>query len=72
MAEIDSFTQRRLIKFVETHRAREGALPTLLDFEAAGFTKELVNQAVRKKLLEELYVTLTNGSVMKGFAVVRG
>lgn len=70
MSKLDPFTQRRLLRFVENWREKGGVLPTLQDFDKAGFSKELVNQAVREKLLEEFYVTLTNGTVVKGYKCV--
>lgn len=67
MTEIDPFSRQRLIRFIGEHRRRTGQLPTLTDLEREGFTKTFVNLAVRKKILNELYVTLTNGTVMKGY-----
>jgi hypothetical protein len=67
MGALDPFTARRLSRFVEDHRAKSGQLPTYADFEKAGFARELVKEAERAKLIEELYVTLTNGTVVKGF-----
>jgi hypothetical protein len=63
----DPFTLRRLTRFAETFRATKALLPTLKDFEEAGFGKELVDQAVKKELLVELYVNLTSGAVVKGY-----
>lgn len=67
MAELDPFTRARLFRFIDEHRRREGTLPTLQDLERGGFAKALVNDAVRQGLLSELYVTLTSGSVVKGY-----
>jgi hypothetical protein len=64
---IDLFTQKRLVRFVEDHRSKSGQLPTFGDLENAGFARELVKEALRVKVLEEFYVTLTNGTVVKGF-----
>jgi hypothetical protein len=69
MAKLDPFTRKRITRFVEDHRAKSGQLPTFADFEKAGFEKSLVKEAERAKLIEELYVTLTNGTVVKGFKV---
>lgn len=66
---IDPFTQRRMIRFVQDFRARNGQLPTFRDFSDAGFAENLVKQAVRARLLEELFVTLTNGTIVKGIKV---
>jgi hypothetical protein len=64
---MDTFTQRRLIRAVENIRSETGQLPTLKDFEAQGFDKEAVKAALKLGLIEEFYVTLTSGSVVKGF-----
>ncbi len=64
---IDLFTRKRLVRFVEDHRTKSGQLPTFGDLESAGFARELVKEALRVKVLEEFYVTLTNGTVVKGF-----
>jgi hypothetical protein len=69
MSRIDPFTERRLLKFIETHREREGQLPTLRDFEQNGFLKDVIDAAIKQKLIEMLYVTLTNGSVVKGYKI---
>jgi hypothetical protein len=64
---LDTFTLQRIRKFVLDFRVRSGQLPTLSDIEKAGFPKTAVELAKKKKLIEELYVTLTNGSIVKGF-----
>ena len=66
---LDPFTQRRLLRFLEEFRARQGVLPTLKDFEAGGFERDQVEQAIRQGLIEQFYVTLTSGTVVKGFKV---
>jgi hypothetical protein len=63
----DPFTLKRLVRFAESFRERTATLPTLKDFEADGFDKALVDGAVKKGLLAELYVTLTSGAVVKGY-----
>jgi hypothetical protein len=69
MSRLDPFTSRRLAKFIEEFRQSSGVLPTLQDFEKAGFARELVEQAVRQKLIEQFYVTLTSGTVVKGYKI---
>lgn len=69
MPKLDPFTIRRITKFVEDHRAKSGQLPTLKDFEASSFDRELVDTAVRVGLLEAFYVTLTNGTIVKGYKI---
>ncbi len=69
MSRIDPFTERRLVRFVEEHRRKSGVLPTLQDFEASGFPRTQIDQAVRQKVLEQLYVTLTSGTIVKGYKV---
>lgn len=66
-SKIDPFSTRRLQKFVDDHRETTGQLPTLRDFAGAGFHERMIKQAVREKLLVELYVTLTNGTIVKGY-----
>ncbi|MCM2278082.1 MAG: hypothetical protein NDJ89_08395 [Oligoflexia bacterium] len=68
---MDLFTRRRIARFIEDHRARSGQLPTFQDFEKAGIEKTLVKDAIREKLVEEFYLTLTNGAVVKGFKVAK-
>lgn len=65
-AALDPFTTRRMIRFTEEFRGKNGQLPTFRDFAFAGFPEELVKEAVRAKVLEEFYVTLTNGTIVKG------
>jgi hypothetical protein len=54
-------------KFVEDFRARSGQLPTQSDFASAGFEKSHLSEALKSKLIEELYVTLTSGTTVKGY-----
>ena len=67
---MDAFTGKRLIRFIEDFRAKTGQLPIFKDFEEAGFSKEVVKEATRANLIESFYVTLTNGTVVKGFKPV--
>lgn len=71
MSKLDPFTERRILKFVGDHRGAEGSLPTLKDFDAAGFGKEIVDAAVKQGLIEQFYVTLTNGTIVKGYKINR-
>ncbi len=64
---MDLFTLKRLAKFVAEHRLSSGQLATYQDLEKAGFSKEEIQSAKKKKLIEEFFVTLTNGTIMKGF-----
>jgi hypothetical protein len=64
---IDPFTLRRIARFIDDFRSREGVLPTLKDFEANGFERTLIDSAVRDEKLELLYVALTNGTIVKGY-----
>jgi hypothetical protein len=72
MPKLDPFTQRRIRKFVENFRSTQGQLPTLRHFQEAGFSKEIVDLAVTDRVLEEFYVTLTNGAVVKGYKINQG
>jgi hypothetical protein len=67
MTRIDPFTRKRLERFVEDFRQREGQLPTLENLADGGFPKEKVEDAIRDEILSEFYVTLTNGVVKKGY-----
>lgn len=67
MSKANAFELRRLLKFIDTFRATQAQLPTLKDFEAEGFAKEVVDSAEREKQIEKLYVTLTNGAIVKGY-----
>ena len=69
MAKLDPFTQRRIARFIEDFRKRSGQLPTLGDFEKNGMDRNLVDQALKDSIIEKFYVTLTTGTIMKGFKV---
>lgn len=69
MPKLDPFTARRITKFVEDHRAKTGQLPTVQDFESNGIARELIDSAERNGLIEKFYVTLTNGTVVKGYKI---
>lgn len=66
---MDALTRQRVRRFVSDFRTRTGQLPTLKDFAAAGFDKKAVERCVRDKVLQEMYVTLTNGVIVKGYKV---
>lgn len=66
-ARLDPFTRKRLEKFVTDFRADSGVLPTLRDLADAGFDKAKVDAAIRDGVISEFYVTLTNGTVVKGY-----
>lgn len=69
MSRIDTFTSKRITRFVEEFRARSGQLPTLQDFEKSQIPRSTVDQAVREEILEQAYVNLTNGPMVKGYRV---
>lgn len=71
MVAADLFTLRRLAKFVESFRSRRGQLPTLSDLEKEGYERSTVDAAVKKKLIQGLYVTMTTGAVVKGYQIVK-
>ena len=54
---------------MEHDRRSAARQPTLKDFEGAGFAPALVARAVREEKLQELYVTLTTGAIVKGYKV---
>ncbi len=64
---LDPFTRKRLEKFITEFRAHAGVLPTLKDLADAGFEKSRVDDAIHDKVISEFYVTLTNGTVVKGY-----
>lgn len=64
---IDTFTRKRLEKFVADFRERSGVLPTLADLANAGFDRAKIDDAIHDRILVEFYVTLTNGTVVKGY-----
>ncbi len=62
---MDPFTQKRLLRVIEKFRGSKGELPTLADLAKEGFDKAAVDDGIRLKLIEELYLNLTDGSVRK-------
>jgi hypothetical protein len=66
---LDPFTRRRLVRFIEEFRSRSGQLPTLQDLEGNGFDDDRVKSAIKEKVIEPFYVTLTNGTIVKGFKI---
>jgi hypothetical protein len=62
---MDDLTRRRLLKFVESYRKQTGQLPTLKEFEMAGFHKTIVEKSIKLKVLEQFYITLTSGTIVK-------
>ena len=67
MTKINPFTAKRLTKFLEGFRRRTGVLATYNDLDEQGFTRIQIDTATRLKIIEEFYVTLTNGTIVKGF-----
>ena len=66
---MDPFTQKRLLKWIERFRTETGELPTLAEFASVGFDKSAVEKAERLELIEQFYITLTDGSIRKGYKV---
>ncbi len=66
---LDPFTRRRLVRFIEDFRTRSGQLPTHNDLEGNSFDGELIKSAIKEKVIEEFYVTLTNGTIVKGYKI---
>lgn len=69
---LDLFTKTRLERFVRDFRTKNGQLPTLQDLAKNGFDKATVTKGLKEKVIEEFYVTLSNGTVVKGFKVNSG
>ena len=66
---LDLFTRRRLVEWVKNFRTRTGQLPTLQDLLKGGFSHSCIDQAIKEKCLEQFYVTLTHGSIVKAYKV---
>lgn len=66
---IDRFTQERLKKWITEYRKSTGQFPTLTDLETAHFDRSMIDRAVRSQILEEHYVTQTNGVIRKGYSI---
>lgn len=64
---MDPFSQRRLMNFIANFRGQNGQIPTLKDLAQAGFDGDAVKAALKLQLIEEFYVTLTNGTIVKGY-----
>jgi len=69
--KLDLFTQKRIEKFVSEFRSKQGQLPTLKNLEAGGFSPDQIQAAIQSKVIEEFYVTLTNGTIVKGYKLTR-
>jgi hypothetical protein len=69
VTKLDPFTRKRIERFIEKHRSSSGQLPSFQDFERGGFDRELIKVAERQGFIEEFYVTLTNGTIIKGYKV---
>jgi hypothetical protein len=67
---LDPFTERRVRRFIEEFRVKTGQLPTLRDFQESGITEDVVKGAIKAKLIEERYVTLTSGTIVKGYVLL--
>ncbi|MGK5082507.1 hypothetical protein WDW37_04300 [Bdellovibrionota bacterium FG-1] len=70
MTQLDPFTSRRITRFIEDCRARQGQLPTLKDLREGGFPESTIDLALKARLIESFYVTLTNGNIVKGYKIV--
>ena len=66
---LDQFTGRRILKFITDFKIKTGELPTYQNLEENGFDTDTIKQAIKDELIEELFVTLTNGTIVKGFRV---
>lgn len=69
MGTLDAMTRARIIRFVRTFRETQGQLPTLRNLEDEGFSSETIKLALKMKAIEEFYVTLTTGAIVKGYKV---
>jgi hypothetical protein len=64
---IDPFTKKRILSIIDAHRSKAGVLPTLQDFNSLGVSESTIDSAVREKIIELRYVTLTSGTILKGY-----
>lgn len=69
MSRLDPFSRKRLKNFVTDFRSRSGVLPTLEDLAKAGFPKSKVDDAIKDKIISEFYITLTSGTIVKGYTL---
>lgn len=69
MSKIDPFTAKRITVIVERIRSKSGQLPTIKDFEAEGIDRKTIDRAVLENILDQFYVTLTNGTLVKTYKV---
>lgn len=67
---LDPFTRRRLSRFIEEFRSKNGQLPTLQDLSTGGFSEVAVRMAIKDRVIEPFYVTLTSGTIVKGFKLI--
>lgn len=66
---LDTFTKTRIKKIISEHRKRHAQLPTLKDLEKYGLSKKEIELGMKEKWLDQLYVNLTTGAVVKVFKV---
>lgn len=57
------------MNFIANFRGQNGQMPTLKDLAQAGFDEDAVKAAIKLQLIEEFYVTLTNGTIVKGYKI---
>jgi len=62
---VDTFTKNRIKKVISDHRKSYGQLPTLKDLKNQGFAKKEIEVGIKEMWLEQLYVNLTSGAVVK-------
>ncbi|MBM4304324.1 MAG: hypothetical protein FJ112_08355 [Deltaproteobacteria bacterium] len=62
---MDTFTKNRIKKVINDHRKSYGQLPTLKDLKNQGFSKKEIEVGIKEMWLEQLYVNLTSGAVVK-------
>jgi hypothetical protein len=66
---MDPFSKRRLLKLIDNYRNQTGQLPVLKDLAQAGYDEAAVKEALKLGLIEEFYVTLTQGTIVKAYKV---
>lgn len=66
---MDTFTKTRIKKTITEHRKKHAQHPSLKDLEKYGFSKKEIEVGVKENWLEQLYVNMTTGSVVKVFKI---
>ena len=58
-----------MIQFVKKFRSETGQLPTLKDLKNSGFSNDEIALGIKEEVIEQFYVTLISGSIVKAFKI---